>query len=104
MPPVEWHSEISFTVKLPNDITPTFCSAIAARQYSLVILLKASGVSVENFVLEVPIQLVSTPAHLLPGYLSDSGDGPSDVCESEHLDYEEGSCEKAYDEPPPKYV
>lgn len=103
-PPAEWHSEISFSIKLPNDVTPTFCSAIAARQYSLIILLKASGISIENFVLEVPIQLVSAPTLSNSVYWSDSGDGLSNVYEPEHLDYEQDSCKVIYDDPPPKYI
>lgn len=103
-PPAEWHSEISFSIKMPNDVTPTFCSAIAARQYSLIILLKASGISVENFVLEVPIQLVSASTPSNSVYRSDSGDGISNVSEPEHLDCEHDSCKAIYDDPPPKYM
>lgn len=103
-PLAEWHSELSFSIKLPNDVTPTFCSAITARQYSLIILLKASGISVENFVLEVPIQLVSAPTLSNSVYSTDSGDGLSNVYEPEYLDCEQDSCKLIYDDPPPKYI
>ena len=83
--PTEWHSEASFTVTLPNDVTPTFCSALATRQYSIIILVKATGISVENFVLEVPVQLVSAPSRSSPVRLGDSRDTFFEICEPEHF-------------------
>lgn len=102
--PVEWHSEISFTVKLPNDVTPTFCSALTARQYSLIILLKATGVSVENFVLEVPIQFVSAATHTNSAYSPVSTFGPSDVSRREQVHLEQDICKMVYDDQPPRYM
>lgn len=102
-PTAEWQSELSFAIRLPSDITPTFCSAIAARQYSLIILLKATGVYVKNTVLEVPIQVVSAPDR---SYSSDLQDESSELSEldpdrrcqnmSEVLQEDSG--------PPPKYI
>lgn len=106
-PPTEWQSEISFTVKVPNDVTPTFCSAIAARQYSLVILLKATGVNVKDFVLEVPIQLVSAPLHSSLANYSDSGDEPAEISELERYQHYQSKSEQVLrddSEPPPKYM
>ncbi|EXJ73259.1 uncharacterized protein A1O5_03019 [Cladophialophora psammophila CBS 110553] len=101
---VVWQSSISFTVKVSSDITPTFCSAIAARQYSLIILLEATGISVGKFVLEVPIQLVSAPTASNQPQSIELGDGPFDASEPDHFQLDEATWKTAWDDPPPKYM
>ena len=103
-PTAEWQSELSFTIRLPSDITPTFCSAIAARQYSLIILLKATGVCVKNFLLEVPIQVVSAPLCL---YSSDLLDEFSELSELDDPYRRSQNTHEVLQEdsgPPPKYM
>jgi hypothetical protein len=43
---------------VPMGLPPSFCSAVASRQYSLLLKGKISGVHVKDFELEVPLQLV----------------------------------------------
>ncbi|EXJ57649.1 uncharacterized protein A1O5_12439 [Cladophialophora psammophila CBS 110553] len=81
-----WHISTSVTLladipiiaRAPIDIPPTFGSAVAPRQYSLVLWAKISGAKVKDFRLEVPLQIVydmekgrdkynSYMAKLLPG-------------------------------------
>ncbi|KAJ9613717.1 hypothetical protein H2204_014711 [Knufia peltigerae] len=105
----EWQSEISFTIKVPNDVTPTFCSATASRQYSLIILLKATGVHVDDFVLEVPVQFVSAPIHSSLTDLSEPVDCFSEVSEenTRPLQCYQNMFEMVSEndnEPPPKYM
>ncbi|KAK5203196.1 hypothetical protein LTR96_010963 [Exophiala xenobiotica] len=107
--PAEWQSEISFTITVPNDVTPTFCSATASRQYSLIILLKATGVNVDDFVLEVPIQFVSAPIHSSLTDLSEPEDCFSEVSEESigPLRCYQNMFEMVSEndnEPPPKYM
>ncbi|KIW87375.1 uncharacterized protein Z519_12011 [Cladophialophora bantiana CBS 173.52] len=103
-PVAVWQSNISFPVKVSNDVTPTFCSAIAARQYSLVILLKATGISVGKFVLEVPIQIVSAPTPSSQAQSSELGDGPFEVSEPDNFQPDEATWKTVWDDPPPKYM
>lgn len=105
----EWQSEISFTIKVPSDVSPTFCSAIASRQYRLIILLKAIGVHVKDFVLEVPIQLVSASSHSSSTEPSDLEDCFSTGSEestrsSPHYQNMSKMVSKNVSDRPPKYI
>lgn len=106
-PPAEWQSKVTFAIKVPNDATPTFCSAIAARQYSVLILLKATGVNVKDFVLEVPIQLVSAPIRTSSAHSSDLRAESSEMSGQELYQRCQNTSELALQdesEPPPKYM
>ena len=52
---------IQLPVEIPHDLPSTFCSALVSRQYSLIVQVKVSGVKVQKFKLEVPLQ-VTHPA------------------------------------------
>jgi len=56
-----WSSHISIPIVIPSQLPPTFCSAIASRQYSLIMQIKISSVSIKDFVLELPLQIVYSP-------------------------------------------
>lgn len=51
-------ANVPIVARVPSDLPPTFCSAVASRQYSLVLKAKISGLHVKDFVLEVPLQIV----------------------------------------------
>lgn len=57
----QWLTTLEIAAETPASLIPTFCSAVASRQYSLLIRIKVSGVSVEKYILEVPLQLVYSP-------------------------------------------
>ena len=52
------HANVPIVARVPMDLPPSFCSAVASRQYSLILKGKISGVHVKDFVLEVPLQIV----------------------------------------------
>ena len=47
-------------IEIPGGLPPSFCSALASRQYSLILKCKVSKVHVRDFVLEVPLQVIYT--------------------------------------------
>ena len=51
-------AQITVTIQLPAGLPPSFCSAVVARQYSLIVECNIRGVRVENFRLELPLQIV----------------------------------------------
>lgn len=51
-------TNVPIVARVPMDLPPSFCSAVASRQYSLVLRAKISGAHVKDFVLEVPLQIV----------------------------------------------
>ena len=51
-------ADVPVVARVPMDLPPSFCSAVASRQYSLVLKGKISGAYVKDFVLEVPLQIV----------------------------------------------
>lgn len=44
-------------LRLPEGLSPSFCSAVVARQYSLILQCKLKGVQVDSFGLELPLQI-----------------------------------------------
>lgn len=52
---------LNLPVTVPGDILPTFCSAVASRQYSLIARIRVDGIRIQNFVLEVPLQITFSP-------------------------------------------
>ena len=65
---------------VPMDLPPSFCSAVASRQYSLILKGKVLGVHVKDFVLEVPLQVVYDIGGGHDKYNSDEVDSlPCDV-------------------------
>jgi len=53
-----WSTDLSFPIQVPGGLHPSFCSALASRQYSLALRIKMMGANVKDFCLEVPLQLV----------------------------------------------
>jgi hypothetical protein len=51
-------ANVPIVARVPMDLPPSFCSAVASRQYSLLLKAKISGAHVKDFVLEVPLQIV----------------------------------------------
>lgn len=52
----EWTTTLNVPLHIKEALTPTFCSAIASRQYSLVARTKVKGGPSKEFLLEVPLQ------------------------------------------------
>lgn len=50
-------TQLQVPITVQKMLTPSFCSAVVARQYSLVLRCKIRGLHVRKFVLEAPIQL-----------------------------------------------
>jgi hypothetical protein len=69
-PPGSWSTRIRVPLVVPADIPPTFCSALVARQYSLIIRTKISSISVKPFTLEIPMQIIYSPPGALKASLS----------------------------------
>ena len=69
-----WITSMDVPLELSGSLLPTFCSAIASRQYSLIARVRVKGASVKEFVLEAPLQV-----HYLPcaTALSTSEEGES---------------------------
>lgn len=53
-----WHTSINLPINVPGDLLPTFCSALVSRQYSLIARIRIDGILNQNYVLEVPLQIV----------------------------------------------
>jgi len=52
---------IRHPIRVESPLLPTFCSAIAARLYTVILRLKVSGIRRESFDLEVPLQVINMP-------------------------------------------
>ncbi|KFY36151.1 hypothetical protein V494_05274 [Pseudogymnoascus sp. VKM F-4513 (FW-928)] len=65
-----WIATIRHPIRVESSLLPTFCSAIAARLYTVILHLKVSGIRRESFNLEVPLQVIN----LSPNGLSDDAD------------------------------
>ncbi|KAK5673955.1 hypothetical protein LTS10_013273 [Elasticomyces elasticus] len=61
-----WVTRLAYPLRLDHALLPTFCSAIASRQYSVVGRVIVKGVRVQDFILECPLQvnyLLDAAAH-----------------------------------------
>lgn len=56
-----WTTSISVPIEPAVALLPTFCSAIASRQYSLIARVNVSGASIKEFILEAPVQVYYSP-------------------------------------------
>lgn len=56
-----WTTSLDVPLELNATPLPTFCSAIASRQYSLIARIRVKGALVREFVLEAPLQLHRLP-------------------------------------------
>lgn len=56
--PMVWSTRLLVAITVPPGLPPTFCSATASRQYSLIVRIRVSGIRINNFVLESPLQIV----------------------------------------------
>ena len=52
-----WRTSIDIPMELTGSLHPSFCSAVASRQYSIILRVRVNGLSVKDFVLEVPLQV-----------------------------------------------
>lgn len=69
--PRKWNATLQAPVTLPSTLLPTFCSVVVARQYSLIMRVKAVGISTRVFRLEVPLQVIY-PAPESAGFTSNA--------------------------------
>ncbi|KIX02768.1 uncharacterized protein Z518_08710 [Rhinocladiella mackenziei CBS 650.93] len=56
-----WRSSLNLLFTVPGDLLPTFCSALASRQHSLIVRIRINGIRIDKFILEVPLQIVFSP-------------------------------------------
>lgn len=56
-----WRTNFEVPIHITSRLTPTFCSPLIARFYSLILRLKISKLSSKAFELEVPVQVVYLP-------------------------------------------
>lgn len=61
-----WSTVLSVPVQLTGTMPPSFCSAIASRQYSIIARVSVFGARVDEFVLEVPLQMHNVPCVAAP--------------------------------------
>lgn len=59
--PLVWSTRLSVPITVQPNLPPTFCSVTASRQYSLIMRIRVVGVSIKDFILEVPLQILYTP-------------------------------------------
>lgn len=52
----QWSTTLEMLLPVDGALTPTFCSAIASRQYSIVARIKVKGGPQKEFLLEMPLQ------------------------------------------------
>ena len=78
--PIAWTTSLYVPVVVRNNLVPTFCSATAARQYSLIIRIIISGWKIADFILEIPLQIVHSQKNAL-GKSVVIVDGPSSAFE-----------------------
>ncbi|KFY01388.1 hypothetical protein V490_00937 [Pseudogymnoascus sp. VKM F-3557] len=69
-PKGRWIATICHPIRVESSLLATFCSAIAARLYTVILHLKVSGIRRESFSLEVPLQVIN----LSPNGLRDGAD------------------------------
>lgn len=53
-----WISNWTIPIEVDGRLLPTFCSALVARRYSLIVPVRVGGVRQERFDLEVPLQVI----------------------------------------------
>jgi len=69
----KWNTTIRLPISTPSSLLPTFCSAIVARQYSLIIHAKVRGMTIKPFALEVPIQVIYPPPDSAHQFIATDG-------------------------------
>jgi len=57
-----WRTKFNVPIHISSRLTPTFCSPLVARFYSLLVRVKISKAFSKKFELEVPIQVVYLPS------------------------------------------
>ncbi|KIW42978.1 uncharacterized protein PV06_06467 [Exophiala oligosperma] len=57
-PSGRWTARFTHPIRVQSRVLPTFCSAIVARLYTVIVRLKVSGIRRESFNLEIPLQVV----------------------------------------------
>jgi hypothetical protein len=71
-----WISNWTIPIEVDGRLLPTFCSALVARRYSLIVRVTVSGVQRESFVLEVPLQIIHSSPRKVQ---SETGDPATDA-------------------------
>ena len=61
-----WETSLIVPIELNGELLPTFCSAIASRQYSIIAQVRVKGARVKEFVLETPLQVCRSPCAAMP--------------------------------------
>jgi hypothetical protein len=56
-----WTPHISVPIQTPAGLLPTFCSAVVARNYSIITRVKFSNAHAKPVTLEVPVQIIYSP-------------------------------------------
>lgn len=76
---IGWMMRWRFPIQVERKLPPTFCSAIASRQYSIVARVRVKGVQVQEFVLECPLQIYYPPSSDDVPYVITSDSLESDI-------------------------
>lgn len=75
----KWSTTLEIPLSINGSLIPTFCSAIASRQYSIIARTKVKGGRSKDFLLEVPLQ-----NHCRPRYrMSPSAGNPQPAAEED---------------------
>lgn len=59
----QWSTTVEIPLPIHGALIPTFCSAIASRQYSVIARTKVKGGRSKEFLLEVPLQIHCWPRY-----------------------------------------
>ncbi|KYG42558.1 hypothetical protein M433DRAFT_176630 [Acidomyces richmondensis BFW] len=76
---IGWMMRWRFPIQVERKLPPTFCSAIASRQYSIVARVRVKGVQVQEIVLECPLQIYYPPSSDDVPYVITSDSLESDI-------------------------
>ncbi|PSK37223.1 hypothetical protein B9Z65_1965 [Elsinoe australis] len=71
----QWSTTLEVLLPVEGALIPTFCSAIASRQYSIVARIKVKGGPLKEFLLEMPVQNHCSPP---PNALQSTGNTQTD--------------------------
>ncbi|KAK0892793.1 hypothetical protein LTR57_024240 [Friedmanniomyces endolithicus] len=70
-----WTSHIQFPIQIEHDLSPSFCTAVASRQYSIIGRVRVKGAHVSEFILECPVQVNYSLSAPEPPQYSDRTNG-----------------------------
>ncbi|KFY02610.1 hypothetical protein V490_00445, partial [Pseudogymnoascus sp. VKM F-3557] len=58
LPVGKWTAHLPVPITADTRLLPTFCTSVVARLYAIIIQVKVSGVRMDSFNLEVPVQVI----------------------------------------------